>query len=145
MSARVTRKVLALVAGAVVSLIAVVGASTYLFVGSLCENESLTEAASPDGKFKAIVFQRDCGATTGFSTQVSVVESSAAVGQSAGNVFTSDTNHGAAPSGLGGGPVVKVHWHSPDTLVVSHHTAARVFTAESQVGSVKVHYEQLSQ
>lgn len=137
------RSILVISAGVILALIAAVGAGQYVLSSSSCANELLAEVASPDGKLKAVVFQRDCGATTGFSTQVSVLAASAIVGTSAGNVFTSDTNHGVAPSGPGGGPVVKVGWRTPSVLVVSHHSAARVFLAESHVGSVTVHYEQL--
>ena len=35
-----------------------------------CENQLLSEVLSPDQVYRAIVFQRSCGATTGFSTQV---------------------------------------------------------------------------
>jgi hypothetical protein len=34
-----------------------------------CGNEILAESLSPDGSKKFVVFQRSCGATTGFSTQ----------------------------------------------------------------------------
>ncbi len=134
-----------IVFGAVMALFATVAVGLYFYIGSGCRNEVIAEAASPDHHFKAVVFQRDCGATTGFSTQVSVVKASAGFGNSAGNVFTSDTNRGSAPSGQGGGPEVKIRWRSPGLLVVSYHSAARVFKAEQEVGSVKVKYEQLSQ
>jgi len=145
MPLRVMRRILIACVGVVLVLAAAVGASTYFFSESFCANDLLAESASPDGKLKAVVFERDCGATTGFSTQVSILPATAPIDNSVGNVFTSDTNHGVAPPGPGGGPVVKVNWQSPSVLVVSHHAAARVFVAESQVGSVMVSYEQLQQ
>jgi hypothetical protein len=144
MPARATPRVL-IVSAVILTFIGVAGYSMHVSGGSSCANELLAEAVSPDGTLKAVVFQRDCGATTGFSTQVSVFAVSAGIGNSAGNVFTSDTNHGIAPSGPGGGPLVKVNWRSPSVLVVSHSAAARVFVAEPQVGSVKVSYESLQQ
>jgi len=39
----------------------------------LCENEIVGRVASPNGAHDAIVFERDCGATTTWSTQVSIV------------------------------------------------------------------------
>jgi hypothetical protein len=41
-----------------------------------CENQLLQTATSPDGVFKAVVFLRDCGATTGFNRQVAILRSS---------------------------------------------------------------------
>lgn len=145
MPVRTIRRVLIVGAGVAVAFIVVVGYALHVLGASSCANELLAEAVSPDGKLKAVVFQRDCGATTGFSTQVSVLPASAGVGNAAGNVFTSDTNHGAAPSGPGGGPLVKVNWRSPSALAVFHHAAARVFLAEPHVGSVTVSYESLQQ
>jgi len=120
------------------ALVSVIGLSSTL--DSACANDVLAELPSPDGKNKAVVFQRDCGATTDFSTQVSVLRSGQALGGDSANVFIGDTNHGAAPSGPGGGPSLRVHWVGPDALVVSHHSAVRVFAAEPESGSVRIAY-----
>jgi hypothetical protein len=107
-----------------------------LLTSSSCRNEVLSEVRSPNGKLKAVVFSRDCGATTAFSTQVSILPASESAGTDGGTVFVSDTDHGAAASGPGGGPAVKVDWSSSDTLVVSHQVAARIFRAEQGVAKV---------
>jgi len=112
---------------------------------NLCRNEVLAETYSPDGKFKAIAFQRDCGATTGFSTQVSILKSPSTLGNEAGNVFISDTNHGAAPSGPGGGSEVRLEWRTPSVLKISHHQKARVFKAEQKFGFISIEYEPFTQ
>ena len=39
----------------------------------LCGNEIFQEKLEPNGRFKAVLFQRDCGSTTGFNTQISLV------------------------------------------------------------------------
>ena len=44
---------------------------------NLCGNEIIEEIKSPDNKYKLVIFQRDCGATTGFSTQISILKSDA--------------------------------------------------------------------
>jgi hypothetical protein len=54
-------------------LMALFGLLSYL-TSDLCENEIYSEIVSPDENYKAIIFQRDCGASTGFSTQISIVE-----------------------------------------------------------------------
>jgi hypothetical protein len=104
----------------------------------------LVSVPSPDSRLMAVVFERDCGATTGASTQVSVIPFGAALPNKAGNVFIADTDHGAAPSGPGGGPAVGARWLSPSEAVVSHHRAARVFLAERSFESVMVSYEQFA-
>lgn len=39
----------------------------------MCGNEIYTETWSPTKEYRVVVFQRDCGATTDFSTQVSIL------------------------------------------------------------------------
>ncbi len=43
---------------------------------SSCENTVKSEIRSPDGKYVATLFERNCGATTDFSTIVNLRESS---------------------------------------------------------------------
>ena len=109
--------------------------------GSLCANEPLAEVRSPGGARKAVVFQRDCGATTGFSTQLSVLPADGELPDESGNVFVSDTDHGAAPSGPGGGPAVDVAWLGESRIVIRHHPRTRVFRAKPRIGAVEVRYE----
>jgi hypothetical protein len=44
---------------------------------------------------------RSCGATTGFSTQASLLKSDQALPTMAGNLYIADNNHGVAPAGPG--------------------------------------------
>ena len=38
-----------------------------------CGNEIVSRKASPSGSHEAVVFERDCGATTSWSTQVAII------------------------------------------------------------------------
>jgi hypothetical protein len=134
-------KVVVAILGVAACLVVALGVGLYSLADSTCANKPLGEALSPDGASKAVVFQRDCGATTGFSTQVSVIASSSTQDNSSGNVFVADANHGSAPAGPDGGPWVSVHWLAADQLVVRHHPNARGFKAEPQVRAVHIRYE----
>lgn len=118
----------------------------YLFIQSLpdmsdiCGNQILTQHLSPNNKLKALTFQRDCGATTSFSTQVSILPSTDALGNEAGNIFVADTNHGAAPEGQSGGPDIQVNWLSDTHLQVRHHNLVRIHRNESEFDGVDVEY-----
>jgi hypothetical protein len=46
-------------------------------VGDMCGNEIVTRTASPSGSREAVVFERNCGAATKFSAQVSVIRGGA--------------------------------------------------------------------
>ncbi len=128
---------------ALVVLVPFVNAACLDLAGG-CGNELLGETRSPDGKLKAIVFQRDCGATTGFSTQISILPVDEKMPNEGGNVFVADSNHGAAPSGRGGGPIVEVRWLNESELLIKHDSRARVFQSEQSLRGVKIHYERFA-
>jgi hypothetical protein len=137
---RVAKIVLAALAMMGVLIVVGIVATESLFSG-MCGNDSLADYASPDGETKVLVFQRDCGATTGFSTQASLVTINARLRNRSGNLFIADTDHGLAPSGPGGGPELGVLWESSNRLVLQHHFRARIFKAEQRLRGVEVRYE----
>ena len=124
--------------GIVVVVVLLVG---YLFYGfhkfseGMCRNQILSEIPSPDRILKVVIFERNCGATTDFSTEISLLPLSTSL--------PDDTNHGRAPIASWGGPEVKVHWESSHKLVIERHTMARVFKAEKQIDGVVVEYKDL--
>lgn len=107
-----------------------------------CSNSPISRVDAPDGLRSAVMFQRDCGATNGFSTQVSVVaqgEQSSA----SGNTFRADDNHGAAIAGNWGGPWAEMTWLAPDRLLIRYATKARLFRQEDEVSGVRISYQQV--
>ena len=59
-----------------------------LLLASDCEDTIKIEAKSPDGKYLATYYERDCGATTDFSTIVQLRDSSASFeGDALGSVI----------------------------------------------------------
>ena len=106
----------------------------------LCRNELLKELKSPNGANKVVIFQRDCGATTGFSTQISILSSNEKLPNAGGDVFIADTNHGAAPSSEGGGPVVEVTWIDDNNLLIKHDSQARVSNSAKTHGTINISY-----
>ncbi len=124
----------------VVGAVFVAGVALSSFTLFECVTEPVDEVVSPDRSLKAVVFWRGCGATTDESMNVSVLDAASDLGDSGGNVFVADTDHGAALSAPGGGPAVEVQWETSQRLVVRHHPLARVFLAEPTVQSVAVRY-----
>ena len=57
--------------------------------GGVCENVPSQTISSPSGMFRAVVFSRNCGATTAFNTQVSVLRANDALPDEPGNTFIS--------------------------------------------------------
>jgi len=66
----------------------------YIFLSTLfsnmCGNEVFSVVVSPNKKHKAVLFQRDCGATTEFSTQISILDKNAKLLNKSGNILTAD-------------------------------------------------------
>ena len=119
-------------------IIAVAGAGTAcVSLAGDCSNQIRREIASPNGKMKAVVFQRDCGATVGFNTQVSVLPSGSNLPNDGGNAFVADGGQGTAPSA----PLVAVSWTNETELLVTYDRQARVFHNEPSVGNIRVRYE----
>lgn len=54
----------------------------------LCGNTVVADLRSPDGQHRAVLFERNCGATTGFSAQVSILGTSEKLRNESGNVMT---------------------------------------------------------
>lgn len=105
-----------------------------------CVNDEIASSVSPDGRHRAVMFQRDCGTTTGFSTQISVLERDAPLTGS-GNAFIADDDHGAATTGEWGGPWAELRWQTGDRLMVRYARGARIFEQRVSVGTVSVSYE----
>lgn len=100
-----------------------------------CANKVVTEVPAKGGAKTAIVVARDCGATTDFSTQVSILDAGDAVPKT-GNVFIADSDHGALTNFK-----VDVQWSSPDHLVVTYPARAGVFVQEMHVKGVTISYQ----
>lgn len=54
---------------------------------SVCENVVSQTIFSPSEAFKAVVFSRNCGATTGFNTQISILPANEPLLAESGNTF----------------------------------------------------------
>ncbi|NCQ48226.1 MAG: hypothetical protein GW800_05015 [Sphingomonadales bacterium] len=105
-----------------------------------CSNEVVTRIISPDGQREAVMFQRDCGATTGFSTQISVLESGDPL-SGGGNTFRADDDHGAARIGAWGGSWAEMNWLSTDQLLIRYAANSRLFEQDTDVSGVEIIYE----
>lgn len=100
----------------------------------LCANQIYQEVYSTDRTLKAVVFQRDCGATTGFSTQVSVLPAGETLGNDvAGNLYI--TNGRPADSRL------LLQWTSQRSMLIQGHVTDAI-KQEKMIGDVAVSYSQ---
>jgi hypothetical protein len=103
-----------------------------------CDNEVLADVPAPDTQHRAVLFQRDCGATTGLSRHVSVLRGSRRLPETAGNAFVADTDPVSADSGIS--PFVAVRWIDHAHLEVLSDTRARVRTMDSLVDGIRIRF-----
>ena len=105
-----------------------------------CQNAVASSGISPDGTLAAVMFQRDCGATTGFTTQISILRPSEKP-KGSGNAFIADDDHGAARVGTWEGPWAEAKWLTPDHLLIRYAAKSRLFKRSDSVSGVKITYE----
>jgi hypothetical protein len=105
-----------------------------------CSNTLVKVVKAPGGQRAAALFQRDCGATTGFSTQISVLVPGDKV-TGGGNAFIADYNHGIAAVGDWQGSWADVQWLSPDHLLIRYAANSRIFKQRGEVEGVRITYQ----
>lgn len=88
------------------------------------------------GTSRAVLFSRDCGATTSLSTQLSVMTGSGSPNGS-GNAFVADGGSGELPTGV---PWAEVSWLRDGRLFVRFDASARIFKQERSVNEVTILY-----
>jgi hypothetical protein len=101
-------------------------------------NAVITTVPAPDGRMKAIIFQRDSGATTGFSTQVSLLGQNLNLPSGPDIILSADCGHDAAPAPPHGGPAVELLWPDAGHLQIHYHPQARVFLAKSSMDAISI-------
>lgn len=94
-----------------------------------CANEIISESVSPDGASKIIIFSRNCGATTGFNTQATILKRNQSLPNDGGNVFVLDQ----------GEAIVK--WKTDTEVLVTADAASRFFKKESAVNGIRIVYQ----
>jgi hypothetical protein len=96
----------------------------------MCGNEIGYESRSPNGEWKAVAFERDCGATTRATTQVSVLQGSQSLPNEPGNIFSADGNF-----------PVRMEWKSDQELQITYPPGTHN-VVEGQISGVKVEFQE---
>jgi hypothetical protein len=118
----------------------VLGGGLYWLASSfddLCGNSVVSTAYSPDRAMKAVLFERNCGATTGFSSQVSVLGADEELPNVGGNAFDANEGIGGAAT-TWGGPFVALKWRDARTLELRYDSGADVRFKADRVDDVSV-------
>src|SRR4051794_36126136 len=95
----------------------------------MCGNEVSQTVRSPSGKFAAVVFSRNGGATTGFNTQVAILPADAKLANDPGNTFIAN---GTLP--------LTLRWQTETAFQIGGIGNVVPLKKESQVSGVTVSY-----
>lgn len=109
---------------------------------SACVNTIVESVPSPDDAWTAVLFERNCGATTSFTSQVSVLRSGRALPDSAGNAFVAMRGDTAGTTPWGG-PLVSIRWAGSRELEISHDPTAHTMSSSRRVGDVQVQLREI--
>jgi hypothetical protein len=137
-------RIFAAILGVVLLLLVVVvaGCGVLLWSSSkiLCRNDVFQEVYSPNGEYKVEIFERNCGATTGYSTQLSILTASEDLPNSHGNIFTMD--------GHPDWTRVQVTWNANNSVTITYPEGYTVAIKESEFRNrstlISIDYEVVS-
>ncbi|MEQ9091528.1 MAG: DUF5412 family protein [Balneola sp.] len=104
---------------------------------NLCGENLLFESYSPNNDYKVLILERNCGATTDFSTLVTAQIPNS---DSKTEIFLADDDHGVTPHGRGRSTRVETEWLAEDSLAIYHHPNARIYFSETKWNDLKIIY-----
>lgn len=110
------RKIFLVVAAGLIGLAGIGFFILDKLLADMCGNDVFQELYSPDARLKAVIFQRDCGATTGFSTQISLLPANAELPNESGNLFVMNGHPDEA--------TIRMRWETSGRLVIQHPVGA---------------------
>ena len=106
---------------------------------NLCANKTDYSIQSPDGNFIVHVYERDCGATTDFSTQISILKSNKKLKNENGNIFIA--TGGKASLSTPGTISTEIIWENDNSIIIRYDGKAEVFKSVKSLNGIKIQYE----
>lgn len=98
-----------------------------LLFEDMCGNDIKQKIHSPNGESVAYLFERSCGATTGFSLQLSVLDKDADFQNEPGNTFRSDKDF-------------SIEWIDGKKLKVIYDKSSEISEMDKKVNGVRIKY-----
>lgn len=132
-------KTVAFLLGGLVTTIIMLAGGLFLLWSPDCEDTTCETLFSPDRSHKIILYTRNCGATTGFSTHIALAESDEDLDDGT-TIFVADDDHGNANLH----PVyqalidIRARWIDNHSLELSYDKNARLFTEKMQADGITI-------
>ncbi|AXN41551.1 hypothetical protein CN689_22260 [Peribacillus butanolivorans] len=93
----------------------------------MCGNDIKQKTPSPSGEKVAYIFERSCGATTGFSPQLSILNKDDDFQNESGNTFRSDKDF-------------SIEWLNERNLKVIYDKSSETSEMDKKVNGIKIEY-----
>lgn len=93
----------------------------------MCGNDIKQKISSPSGKSVAYIFERSCGATTGFSPQLSIINKDDEFQNESGNTFRSDKDF-------------SIEWLNEKSLKVIYDKSSEAYEMNENVNGIRIKY-----
>lgn len=104
------------------------------FISNMFSNSLISEQHSPDGRLKVVVFERDGGATTDWSTQISVMRSRKKLNdRDTGNIIVMD---GSCVEGSD----YSICWVDDATIEVFIADSVKTYQKKEKYGGITIKY-----
>lgn len=102
-------------------ILAIAGCGTFVLAlaNGMCRNEIFQEVFSPNSEYKAVVFSKVGGATTGYETQISILKASRKLPNTLGNILILD--------GHPDWTKVKLNWETNRSVSIVYSERFNVF------------------
>jgi hypothetical protein len=105
-----------------------------------CANTKIAEVVSPDQSRNAVVFSRDCGATTSISLQLSIIPVNPKLPNEGGNVLVIATDRTASELRSHRSQEIEPSWVGPRRLLVRYALGAQTYQMAHSVDGVEIEY-----
>lgn len=108
----------------------------------MCGNQIVSETYSPNKKYKAVIFVRDCVTTTGYSTQVATIEHDSQLSNSLwGNVLIASDDYYGEHSNKFGGLDVRAIWTDNQNVTLIFDHKADVDIKETELDGITIKHQ----
>ena len=98
-----------------------------------CSNRLVQSFPSPDGTLKAVVYERNCGSTTGINRQVAILRGK--------DVFPTVAAMNSFFASLGD-PKIEIVWKSTNSITINYELGFNIIRSELSDKLVQVEYGQ---
>ena len=115
------------ITGLIIGAVSLLFLFIHLLFSGACANEILSTEDSPNGRYTAYTFTRDCGATTSESYQLSILKKDKELKNKGGNTFVSKQEF-------------DVEWADETQLYVAYPESANTYKMDNKVGKVDIVY-----